>query len=137
MTSVVSSPVARRATPWLTVGTILLTLITLITLLVIMSGEEGPVGPGSVLSAFQTATPDGNDMELRLRGSLALGVTILSLALIFGGYRHGHRWAWYALWFWPVFFSLHIVAFGTVMPDAILAALAVIALLLPVRTFFD
>lgn len=118
-----------------------LCLVTLLILLIVSGGEEGPVAEGSVLHAFASPplfndeAPD-NVLELRLRGTLLLGMLIFGLAIILTGFRWGERWAWYALWYYPIFFALHIVAFGTFIIDGVLALICVLSLLLPYRKFF-
>jgi hypothetical protein len=115
---------------------ILLFLVTLLLLLIGSSGEEGPVGNGSVLNAFFTSDVTESIFELRFRGSILLGMFIFGLAILLKPFRSGERWAWYVLWYWPVFFVIHILAFGTVMPDSVFAAVSALALLLPYRKFF-
>jgi len=61
---------------------------------------------------------------------------VFGLAIILTGFRWGERWAWYALWYYPIFFALHIVAFGTFVIDGVLALICVLSLLLPYRKFF-
>ncbi|CAN5773436.1 hypothetical protein BH23CHL2_BH23CHL2_29640 [soil metagenome] len=115
---------------------IILLLIQLLILLVVLSGEEGPVGEGSVSWAFFTheATDEVND--LRMRGSLVLGMAVFGLALILKPFRQEQRWAWYALWYYPLFFLIHILAFDTLLPDGIFVILTIGALLVPYRRFF-
>jgi len=118
-----------------------LCLVTLLILLIVSGGEEGPVAEGSVLHAFASPphfadeAPD-SVLELRLRGTLLLGMLVFGLAIILTGFRWGERWAWYALWYYPIFFALHIVAFGTFIIDGVLALICVVSLLLPYRKFF-
>jgi hypothetical protein len=42
------------------------------------------------------------DMYVRSLGVGLLVVSILSLAITFTAFRRGERWAWYALWVWPL-----------------------------------
>ncbi len=118
-----------------------LCLVTLVILLFVSGGEEGPVAQGSVLHAFASpphftgGAPDGI-LELRLRGTLLLMVVVLGLAVILGPFRRGERWAWYALWCYPMFFAIHIIAFGTFVIDGIFALICALSLLVPYRTFF-
>ena len=134
------SPPTPAKTP-LTYAWIPLALITLLTLLIVGSGEQGPVAEGSVLHAI-TAPPFFTDeapyriIQLRLQGSVLLGMVVFGLAIILTGFRWGERWAWYALWYYPVFFVLHIIAFGTFVIDGILALICVLSLLVPYRKFF-
>jgi hypothetical protein len=42
------------------------------------------------------------DMYVRSLGAAILAISVLSLAITLVPYRHGDRWAWYALWVWPL-----------------------------------
>lgn len=42
------------------------------------------------------------DMYVRSLGSVMLVVSILSLAITLTAFKRGARWAWYALWVWPL-----------------------------------
>lgn len=118
-----------------------LALITLLILLIAGSGEQGPVAEGSVLHAF-TSPPLFTDeapasiLEVRLLGTILLGMVVFGLAIILRPFRRGERWAWYVLWYYPVFFLLHVIAFGTFIIDGILALICALSLLVPYRKFF-
>jgi hypothetical protein len=116
---------------------ILLTIPAVLLLVIGLSGENGPFGPGSVIDAFMSAQATDEVLQLRMQGTAVLGMVLFSLFITHGGFRFGQRWAWYALWYWPFFFILHIVAFGTWIPDLPLAILSVIALILPYKLFFS
>lgn len=116
---------------------ILLLLIQFLMLIISISGENGPVGDGSVLQAYLSNDQTETGIELKLRGSLVIGMTILGFAIILNAYRKGLRWAWFACWVYPIFFLLHIVGFGTFMPDIIFLLVSLAALLLPYKIFFN
>lgn len=63
-------------------------------------------------------------------------VVVLGIAVILGPFRRGERWAWWALWCYPAFFVIHIIAFGTFVIEAIFALICVSSLLVPYRKFF-
>ena len=116
-------------------------LVTLVILLIVSGGEQGPVAEGSILHAF-TSPPLFTDeapesiLELRLLGTILLGMVVFGLAVILKPFRRGERWAWYVLWYYPVFFVLHIIAFGTFIIDGVFALICVLSLLAPYRKFF-
>ncbi len=116
-------------------------LVTLVILLIAGSGEEGPVAEGSVWHAFTSPplfsdeAPDGI-LAARMLGTVLLGMVVFGLAVILVPFRRGERWAWYALWYYPAFFMLHIIAFGTFIPDGVFALICVLSLLAPYRKFF-
>lgn len=116
-------------------------LATLVILLIVSGGEQGPVAEGSVLHAFTSPplfTDEAPDriLELRLLGTILLGMVIFSLAIILKPFRRGETWAWYVLWYYPIFFVLHIIAFGTFIIDGVFALICVLSLLVPYRKFF-
>jgi hypothetical protein len=111
-------------------------LVALVLLLIGLSGPQGPVGPGSPLNAFGIPNPNALDIDLRLRGSLILGMVLFSLAITLFAFRKGERWAWFVLWYWPLFFLLHVAAFGTWLPDLPIAVLTAGSLLLSMRRYF-
>lgn len=115
----------------------LLLLIQLLMLIISISGENGPVGEGSVLQAYLSNDQTDIGIELKLSGSLVIGMSILGIVIIINAYRKGHRWSWYACWAYPLFFLLHIIGFGTFMPDIIFLLLSLVALWLPYKIFFN
>ena len=109
---------------------IVFVLLALVLLLIGLSGPEGPAGPGTPLRAFATSSPSDLDLDLRFRGTVVLGMVIFSLVITVFAFRGGAKWAWFALWYWPLFFLLHVAAFGTWLPDLPFALLAAGALVL-------
>ena len=81
--------------------------------------------------------PTELDLDIRFRGTVVLGMVIFSLAITLFAFRTGARWAWYALWYWPLFFLLHVAAFGTWLPDLPFAVLAAGSLLLSTRRYLS
>lgn len=98
---------------------ILLLLIQVLMLIISISGENGPVGEGSVLHAYLTNDQTDAGIELKLRGSLVIGMALFGFAILTNAYRKGLRWSWYVCWVYPLYFILHIIGFGTFMPDII------------------
>jgi hypothetical protein len=115
----------------------LLLLIQLLMLIISISGENGPVGDGSVLRAYLSNDQTDTGIELKLRGSLVIGMSVLGFAILINAFRKGLRWSWYACWVYPLFFLLHIIGFGTFMPDIIFLLISLAALLLPYKIFFN
>lgn len=71
------------------------------------------------------AFPDDAN-ALIITAGVALGVLVIALAT--AGINSGERWAWLALWVLPTFFVGHCLTLGTWIPDGVIAALAVAAL---------
>lgn len=74
----------------------------------------------------EDAFPDDAN-ALIATGGVALGVLVIVLSTV--GINSGERWAWLALWVLPAFFLAHAVLLGTWIPDGVLAALSVAALI--------
>ena len=74
--------------------------------------------------------------EDTLISTLGVGMAVFGLAITIIAFRKAERWAWWVLWYWPIFLGIHVVALGTLWPDLPLTALSVAALLLPYRGFF-
>jgi hypothetical protein len=87
------------------------------------------MGVFGVSALFMTGDPLLYEGQV-LVATFAAGMAILGLAVILTGFRRGQWWAWLALWYYPVFFAIHVLALGLVVPDGIFAVLAVAALLL-------
>ena len=78
--------------------------------------------------------------------SRAIGVAYIGMGL-FGtvipvtAYRRAERWAWFALWYYPIFWSAHVL--GRLPPDkdhvhqVVFIALSVAGLLTPVKRVFQ
>lgn len=57
------------------------------------------------------------DQQVRSGGSVLLVVGLLSLAISLTALRRGERWAWLAMWAWPLWILLIYVVFWTAQPD--------------------
>lgn len=74
-----------------------------------------------------------------------LGVGFFLVVISLFAYRQGQRWAWYALWFVPVWFLAWVALSLTLPSDAqvkllppliVIIVLSIVGLLLPFRKFF-
>lgn len=63
-----------------------------------------------------------------LIATFGVGMALLTAVIALVPFRRGERWAWRALWIWPVFFVAHTVGLGTVIPDVPLALVTAAAL---------
>lgn len=115
---------------------ILLTIPALLLIVIGFSGENGPFAAGSVIHAFMSSQVTEQIEALRMRGTLVLGMVLFSLFITHGGFRLGQRWAWYALWYWPLFFIVQSAAFEAWIPNLPLTIVSIVALILPYRLFF-
>ncbi|MGZ4538679.1 MAG: hypothetical protein ACXVXT_05220 [Blastococcus sp.] len=72
----------------------------------------------------------------RYMGTFMVGTGVFGLAVVFGGLRHGRRWAWYVAWYVPILFAVHAFVLGSFPFDAVTLALALVGLLLMARPVF-
>jgi hypothetical protein len=84
--------------------------------------------------------PGGDSLLYRADGLASFGLGVFGLLLTVVPFRRRERWAWFALWFYPVFWLAHLV-FGLPpgsdhVHQVVFIVLSLAGLLLPVRPFF-
>jgi hypothetical protein len=82
-----------------------------------------------------------NALLYRADGLASIGLGLLGGLIALIPYRRRERWAWVALWFYPVFWGIHLV-YGLPpgtdhVHQIVFIALSLLGLLLPVRAFFS
>lgn len=86
------------------------------------------------------APPAGDGLLYRADGLASFGLGVFGLLLAVVPFRRVERWAWAALWFYPVFWLAHLVFSlppGTDhVHQVVFVVLSLAGLLLPVRQFF-
>ena len=81
-----------------------------------------------------------NQSFLRAIGVASIGMGLFGLMITVFAYRRGERWAWYILWYYPIFWSAHFL--GGLPPgqdhihQIVFIILSLAGLLIPVREFF-
>ena len=88
------------------------------------------------------------DLMVRAQGSSITVLSILSIAITVNAFRRSERWAWYALWIWPILNVAIFLSFftadrqlGYAAPPPMLSApvffsITFLALVLSYRKFF-
>jgi uncharacterized membrane protein HdeD (DUF308 family) len=77
---------------------------------------------------------------MRAIGVASIGMGLFGFLITTIAYRRRERWAWFALWYYPVFWTAHLV--GGLPPgkehvhQIVFIVLSLAGLLLPVREFF-
>ena len=77
---------------------------------------------------------------LRAIGVASIGMGLFGLLVTTIAYRRREWWAWFALWYYPIFWTVHLV--GGLPPgkehvhQIVFVVLSLAGLLLPVREFF-
>ena len=97
----------------------------------------GILGFGVVAALVPTAS---NDLLMRADGLASIGVGLFGGLLALIPFRRRERWAWFALWFYPVFWVAHLV--GGLPPgkdhihQVLFIVLSLAGLLVPAQEFF-
>ena len=88
-----------------------------------------------------TALPASSDPQyMRAIGVASIGMGLFGLLITTMAYRRRERWAWFALWYYPLFWMAHLV--GGLPPgkdhvhQVVFIILSLVGLLLPIREFF-
>jgi hypothetical protein len=88
------------------------------------------------------------DLKWRWGGADFAFIAILSIIICLNGFRRGERWAWYAMWMWPLWLAADVVlglnvdkdsSYGTPVPvisGSVLLVVSVLTLALSYRRFF-
>lgn len=94
-----------------------------------------------VFGLIATMVPASSDSPyLRAIGVASIGMGMFGLLITTIAYRRRERWAWFALWYYPLFWTAHLV--GGLPPgkdhvhQIVFIVLSLAGLLLPVREFF-
>ena len=76
----------------------------------------GIIGVAIFLFGLIVTVRPGSDNPLFLRaiGVASMGMGLFGVMITVIPYRHNERWAWFTLWYYPVFWSAHL--FGNLPP---------------------
>ena len=95
-----------------------------------------------IFGLIVTASPGSSDpLYFRAIGVVSIGMGLFGLLITLIPYRHRERWAWFALWYYPVFWAAHFL--GNLPPgqdhihQIVFILFSLIGLLIPVREFFS
>jgi ABC-type iron transport system FetAB permease component len=117
----------------------------LVVLVFIETPEGFEADTGVAWAEFSAAYPTvATGYQLAQRAFLVgyISLTLLALLITCFAFRKGHRWSWFAMWLFPAALAAMVVLMA--LHDApelagiygVIAGLAAIGLLLPIRKFF-
>ncbi len=100
------------------------------------------IGAAIFLFGLIVAVSPGPSDTLYFRaiGVAYIGMGIFGILIAVIPYRHGERWAWFSLWYYPVFWSAHLL--GNLPPgqdhihQVVFIFLSLASLLVSIRAFF-
>ena len=94
-----------------------------------------------VFGLITTVVPTSSDPPyMRAIDVASIGMGLFGLLITTMAYRRRERWAWFALWYYPLFWMAHLV--GGLPPgkdhvhQVVFIILSLVGLLLPIREFF-
>src|SRR5579885_823828 len=94
-----------------------------------------------VFGLIVTAWPASSDpLSLRADGVASIGMGVFGIMITVIAYRRCERWAWFTLWYYPLFWLAHLL--GGLPPgqdhvhQIVLIVFSLAGLLLPVGEFF-
>jgi multisubunit Na+/H+ antiporter MnhF subunit len=102
----------------------------------------GILGFGIIVTIYpQIAGPTEEDGLLRAIGVATTGMGIFGVMITLKAYRRKEKWAWFTLWYYPIFWTIHLV--GGLPPgndhihQIVFIVISLLGLLLPIRQFFS
>lgn len=94
-----------------------------------------------VFGLIATAWPASSDqLSLRATGVASIGMGLFGVMITAFAYRRRERWAWFTLWYYPIFWTAHFL--GGLPPgqdhihQIVFIVLSLVGLLLPLGEFF-
>lgn len=94
-----------------------------------------------VFGLIITIWPGSNNPSFfRAIGVASIGMGLFGVMITLFAYRRGERWAWFVLWYYPIFWSAHYL--GGLPPgqdhihQIVFIILSLAGLLAPIRKFF-
>lgn len=95
---------------------------------------------GILVSAYPRIAGPYDLRWVRALGIATTGMGLFGTVITLMPYRRKQRWAWFILWYYPIFWTLHLV--GGLPPgndhihQVVFIVISVLGLILPFRQFF-
>jgi hypothetical protein len=99
------------------------------------------LGFGILVAAYPQTAGLNEERLLRALGVATTGMGIFGVMITLKAYRRKEKWAWFTLWYYPIFWSLHLA--GGLPPgddhihQVVFIILSLLGLLIPLRQFFS
>jgi hypothetical protein len=101
----------------------------------------GILGFGIIVTAYPQIAGPNEEGLTRAIGVATTGMGIFGVMITLKAYRRNEKWAWFTLWYYPIFWTIHLV--GGLPPgndhihQIVFIVISLLGLLLPVRQFFS
>lgn len=101
----------------------------------------GILGFGIIVTIYPQIAGPTEEGLLRAIGVGTTGMGIFGVMITLRAYTRKEKWAWFTLWYYPIFWTIHLV--GGLPPgndhihQIVFLVISPLGLLLPVRQFFS
>ena len=101
----------------------------------------GILGFGIIVTTYPQIAGPTEEGLLRAIGVATTGMGIFGVMITLRAYRRKEKWAWFTLWYYPIFWTIHLV--GELPPgndhihQIVFIVISLLGLLLPVRQLFS
>jgi len=101
----------------------------------------GILGFGIIVTAYPQIAGPTEEGLLRAIGVATTGMGIFGVMITLRAYKRKEKWAWFTLWYYPIFWTIHLA--GELPPgndhihQIVFIVISLLGLLLPVRQFFS
>ncbi|HKI09022.1 MAG TPA: hypothetical protein VKA09_11545 [Nitrososphaeraceae archaeon] len=107
----------------------------------LLASGIGILGFGIIVTAYPQIAGPTEEGLLRAIGVATTGMGIFGVMITLRAYRRKEKWAWFTLWYYPFFWTIHLA--GGLPPgndhthQIVFIVISLLGLLLPVRQFFS
>jgi hypothetical protein len=101
----------------------------------------GILGFGIIVTIYPQIAGPTEEGLMRAIGVATTGMGIFGVMITLKAYRRKEKWAWFTLWYYPIFWTIHLV--GGLPPgndhihQIVFIVISLLGLLLPIRQFFS
>jgi hypothetical protein len=112
-----------------------------ISWILLLASGIGILGFGIIVTAYPQIGGHTEEGLLRAIGVATTGMGIFGIMITLEAFRRKEKWAWFTLWYYPVFWTIHLV--GELPPgndhihQIVFIVISLLGLLLPVRQLFS
>ena len=112
-----------------------------ISWILLLASGIGILGFGIIVTAYPQIGGHTEEGLLRAIGVATTGMGIFGIMITLEAFRRKEKWAWFTLWYYPIFWTIHL-AVGLPpgndhIHQIIFIVISLLGLLLPVRQFFS
>jgi hypothetical protein len=101
----------------------------------------GILGFGIIVTIYPQIAGPTEEGLLRAIGVATTGMGIFGVMITLKAYRRKEKWAWFTLWYYPIFWTIHLVVGlppgNDHIHQIVFIVISLLGLLLPVRQFFS